>query len=176
MEPLPIKPRAAEFHLTAHARRTTVLVTIHPYLSCHGSQPHRPAMSQSQPHAQRQHIPRLANLVHSDDDWTGLTDAAARRKRQNRLNVRAHRTFSSSINMSPQALADYNTQANEHNTAKPSPQHMSPPKHLQLPSPTGPNLSKPSSHSPTTLPPLPNTLSFQATSPPHTLYQLLPSP
>jgi hypothetical protein len=26
-----------------------------------------------------------------EDDWTGLTDAAARRKRQNRLNVRAHR-------------------------------------------------------------------------------------
>jgi hypothetical protein len=169
MEPLPIKPRAAEFHLTTHARSTTVLVTIHPYLSWHGSQPHRPAMSQSQPHAQRQHIPKLSNLVHSDDDWTGLTDAAARRKRQNRLNVRAHRTFSSSINMSPQALPDYTTQATENNTPKPSPQHVPP-------SPTGPNLFKPSSHSPTTLPPPPNTLSSQATCPPHTLYQLLPSP
>jgi hypothetical protein len=28
--------------------------------------------------------------VDSDDDWTGLTDAKSRRKRQNRLNVRAH--------------------------------------------------------------------------------------
>jgi hypothetical protein len=29
--------------------------------------------------------------VDKEDDWTGLTDAAARRKRQNRLNVRAYR-------------------------------------------------------------------------------------
>jgi hypothetical protein len=36
----------------------------------------------------------LANLkqaIDREDDWTGLTDAASRRKRQNRLNVRAYR-------------------------------------------------------------------------------------
>ncbi|KAL6885719.1 hypothetical protein GGI43DRAFT_432396 [Trichoderma evansii] len=35
--------------------------------------------------------PLLAEALGDDDDWTGLTDAAARRKRQNRLNVRAYR-------------------------------------------------------------------------------------
>ncbi|KAE9375049.1 hypothetical protein N431DRAFT_544159 [Stipitochalara longipes BDJ] len=34
---------------------------------------------------------QLALAVDREDDWTGLTDAAARRKRQNRLNVRAYR-------------------------------------------------------------------------------------
>ncbi len=33
---------------------------------------------------------QLAEAVDPDDDWTGLTDAAIRRKRQNRLNVRAY--------------------------------------------------------------------------------------
>ena len=36
----------------------------------------------------------LANdqkAVDEEDDWTGLTDAVSRRKRQNRLNVRAYR-------------------------------------------------------------------------------------
>lgn len=33
----------------------------------------------------------LYKAVDKEDDWTGLTDAAARRKRQNRLNVRAYR-------------------------------------------------------------------------------------
>ena len=28
-----------------------------------------------------------------EDDWTGLTNATSRRKRQNRLNVRAHRKY-----------------------------------------------------------------------------------
>ncbi|KAE8454215.1 hypothetical protein EG329_005140 [Mollisiaceae sp. DMI_Dod_QoI] len=36
-------------------------------------------------------MPQLAEAVNKEDDWTGLTDAAARRKKQNRLNVRAHR-------------------------------------------------------------------------------------
>ncbi|MCJ1452910.1 hypothetical protein MMC28_003255 [Mycoblastus sanguinarius] len=37
-------------------------------------------------------MPQLAEqAVDREDDWTGLTDAASRRKRQNRLNVRAHR-------------------------------------------------------------------------------------
>lgn len=38
-------------------------------------------------------MPQLAEAVDSQDDWTGLTDPAARRKRQNRLNVRAHRKY-----------------------------------------------------------------------------------
>lgn len=33
----------------------------------------------------------LKQAVDSEDDWTGVTDGAARRKRQNRLNVRAYR-------------------------------------------------------------------------------------
>lgn len=41
--------------------------------------------------ARRQQIPKLKEVVNADDDWTGLTNAAARRKRQNRLNVRAYR-------------------------------------------------------------------------------------
>ncbi|KAF4631733.1 hypothetical protein G7Y89_g6393 [Cudoniella acicularis] len=36
-------------------------------------------------------MPQLAEAVDKEDDWTGVTDAAARRKRQNRLNVRAYR-------------------------------------------------------------------------------------
>ena len=34
---------------------------------------------------------KFVKAVDKEDDWTGLTDAAARRKRQNRLNVRAYR-------------------------------------------------------------------------------------
>ena len=34
---------------------------------------------------------KFMKAVDKEDDWTGLTDAAARRKRQNRLNVRAYR-------------------------------------------------------------------------------------
>jgi len=34
---------------------------------------------------------KFMKAVNREDDWTGLTDAAARRKRQNRLNVRAYR-------------------------------------------------------------------------------------
>ena len=34
---------------------------------------------------------QLADATSLDDDWTGLNDADARRKRQNRLNVRAYR-------------------------------------------------------------------------------------
>ncbi|MCJ1376984.1 hypothetical protein MMC17_000074 [Xylographa soralifera] len=40
---------------------------------------------------QLQLMPQLAEAADIDDDWTGRTDAAARRKRQNRLNVRAYR-------------------------------------------------------------------------------------
>jgi hypothetical protein len=34
---------------------------------------------------------KFMKALDNEDDWTGLTDAAARRKRQNRLNVRAYR-------------------------------------------------------------------------------------
>ncbi|OAP55753.1 hypothetical protein AYL99_09905 [Fonsecaea erecta] len=37
------------------------------------------------------HMPQLAEAVHQDDDWTGVTDAGVRRRRQNRLNSRAFR-------------------------------------------------------------------------------------
>ena len=36
-------------------------------------------------------MPQLVEAVDPEDDWTGVTDAAVRRKRQNRLNVRAYR-------------------------------------------------------------------------------------
>lgn len=40
---------------------------------------------------QLQKMPQLAEAVDRNDDWTGLTDAAQRRRMQNRLNVRAYR-------------------------------------------------------------------------------------
>lgn len=36
-------------------------------------------------------MPQLAEARRDEDNWTGLADSAARRKRQNRLNVRAYR-------------------------------------------------------------------------------------
>ncbi|RFU26827.1 hypothetical protein B7463_g9509, partial [Scytalidium lignicola] len=36
-------------------------------------------------------MPQLVEAQHREDDWTGLTDATARRKRQNRLHQRAYR-------------------------------------------------------------------------------------
>ncbi|KAH8778333.1 hypothetical protein F5882DRAFT_440593 [Hyaloscypha sp. PMI_1271] len=44
-----------------------------------------------QPEIQLTSMSQVALAVNKEDDWTGLTDAAARRKRQNRLNVRAYR-------------------------------------------------------------------------------------
>ncbi|KAF2030691.1 hypothetical protein EK21DRAFT_100352 [Setomelanomma holmii] len=44
---------------------------------------------------------RAAPCFNADDDWTGLTDAAARRKRQNRLNVRAYRNRPAQAQTSP---------------------------------------------------------------------------
>ncbi|KAH8690000.1 hypothetical protein BGW36DRAFT_390057 [Talaromyces proteolyticus] len=46
---------------------------------------------QNVPTIQLQPMSQLAEAIYREDDWTGLTDAAARRKRQNRLNVRAYR-------------------------------------------------------------------------------------
>ncbi|KAH8797739.1 hypothetical protein F5884DRAFT_687764 [Xylogone sp. PMI_703] len=45
----------------------------------------------SQPLVQLELMPQLREARYREDDWTGLTDAAARRKRQNRLHQRAHR-------------------------------------------------------------------------------------
>ncbi|KAJ4247803.1 hypothetical protein NW762_013012 [Fusarium torreyae] len=36
-------------------------------------------------------VPQLAELLDAADDWSGVTDAASRRRLQNRLNVRAYR-------------------------------------------------------------------------------------
>ncbi|KAF4952233.1 hypothetical protein FSARC_12698 [Fusarium sarcochroum] len=36
-------------------------------------------------------VPQLAELLDKEDDWSGVTDAASRRRLQNRLNVRAYR-------------------------------------------------------------------------------------
>ena len=38
-----------------------------------------------------QQMPQLIEAVNEDDDWTGLTNAALRRTKQNRLNLRAYR-------------------------------------------------------------------------------------
>ncbi|KAI1097312.1 hypothetical protein F4804DRAFT_327966 [Jackrogersella minutella] len=37
-------------------------------------------------------MPQLAEAIRKEDDWTGTTDAAARRRAQTRLNTRAYRT------------------------------------------------------------------------------------
>jgi hypothetical protein len=36
-------------------------------------------------------LPQLTELKDPDDDWTGITEARDRRRRQNRLNQRAYR-------------------------------------------------------------------------------------
>ncbi|KAJ3552688.1 hypothetical protein NPX13_g11055 [Xylaria arbuscula] len=36
-------------------------------------------------------MPQLAEAIRKEDDWTGTTDAAARRRAQTRLNTRAYR-------------------------------------------------------------------------------------
>ncbi|KAM5371228.1 hypothetical protein ACJZ2D_008148 [Fusarium nematophilum] len=36
-------------------------------------------------------VPQLTELIDGEDDWSGVTDAASRRRLQNRLNVRAYR-------------------------------------------------------------------------------------
>ncbi|KAF2840866.1 hypothetical protein M501DRAFT_1023221 [Patellaria atrata CBS 101060] len=41
-------------------------------------------------HIQLREMPQLAEAVDKEDNWTGITDAALRRKRQNRLNIRAY--------------------------------------------------------------------------------------
>jgi hypothetical protein len=48
-------------------------------------------MQAIQTEPQRQRAPQLIEAINPDDDWSGITNATARRKRQNRLNVRALR-------------------------------------------------------------------------------------
>ncbi|KAF8860431.1 hypothetical protein BDZ45DRAFT_800797 [Acephala macrosclerotiorum] len=50
------------------------------------------AANQVELEVQLERMPQLTEAVDKEDNWTGLTDAAARRKRQNRLNVRAFLT------------------------------------------------------------------------------------
>ncbi|KAI2634129.1 hypothetical protein GGS26DRAFT_589973 [Hypomontagnella submonticulosa] len=54
------------------------------------SSTHRPANSTA-PHIQLTSMPQLAEAIRREDDWTGTTDAAARRRAQTRLNTRAYR-------------------------------------------------------------------------------------
>ena len=56
-------------------------------------------------HIQLRDMPQLAEAINRDDDWTGLTDATLRRKRQNRLNVRAYR--GSILNPGPDHNIDF---------------------------------------------------------------------
>jgi hypothetical protein len=177
---MPIEPRSVEFHLTVPHEPSIALVrtsvqAILEYLLRNGLRLHRPVMEQLQVQGQRQHIPRLANLENRDDDWTGLTDAAARRKRQNRLNVRAHRTSASST-CPPITLPHY-TQANANKHPKLHPHHVTlpPPNSPSPSSPTGLNPSKQSSLS-LYLTPHPKTLSSPCTLPPHTPSPAPPSP
>lgn len=39
-------------------------------------------------------MPQQLHVVRPEDDWTGITDAKERRRRQNRLHQRAYRTLS----------------------------------------------------------------------------------
>ncbi|KIX97444.1 uncharacterized protein Z520_06896 [Fonsecaea multimorphosa CBS 102226] len=48
-------------------------------------------------------MPQLAEAVEQDDDWTGVTNAAVRRRRQNRLNSRAFRMLSCPLELNQRA-------------------------------------------------------------------------
>jgi hypothetical protein len=58
----------------------------------------------------------LKQAVDSEDDWTGITDGATRRKKQNRLNVRAYRksnVFHTNLRGRYVEIMDHTTRPNE---------------------------------------------------------------
>lgn len=53
----------------------------------------RKSQSQEMVVVDLERMPQLVEMQNPEDDWTGMTGAADRRKRQNRLNQRAYRQY-----------------------------------------------------------------------------------
>lgn len=101
-------PLAKKLVSAASANHDPSVQLLHPlnqsnYMSSESSSESPPVLDPHQDNVALQPLfPRVAELGNADEDWTGITEQAKRRKLQNRLNQRARRECSASITKVPQ--------------------------------------------------------------------------